>query len=446
METLFQSSSLVQRARWLIRLRWAAIAGLASATFVANKIMNVGLPVAQLYLIAMILLFYNFVLFDLMRYVTWGGKVASPTKVSQTITFQISADLIILTVILHFSGGIENPFFLYFVFHMILASILLSTLQSYLQATFAVFLFGMLILLECFGIIPHHPLSGFVVHDHYRDGLFVFGTFVVFTTTIYLVVYMTTSISKQLRNQQQELGDANRLLKQKDQLKNEYVLRLTHDIRGHLAAIQSCLDIVVDQMVGPLNEKQMDLVGRAYQRAGKCMNFISALLKLTSMKLGGRLDKVNFSVRHMVFNALAAVEGRTTKKNIALSYEIDGSLDEIYGEPVLIEECLTNLLFNAARYTPEKGKIDVKVKDEDDTVLVQVTDTGIGVPEGELDKIFEELYRAENARKVERDGTGLGLSIAKQIVERHGGQIWAENNEGGGSTFSFRLPKSPRSS
>ena len=254
---------------------------------------------------------------------------------------------------------------------------------------------------------------------------------------------MTASIAEQLRHQQSELAETNAELQKKDNLKNEYVLRLTHDIKGHLAAIQSCLDVVNDQLIGSLNEKQIDLIERAHRRTGKCLNFISALLKLTRMKLTGQLDMENFAVRNVLFNSLATVERKAKDKDITISHQIDEGVDEIYGEPVLIEETLTNILLNAVKYTPAHGKIELNIKDENDCILIEVKDNGIGIPETDLQHIFEEFYRAENARKIEKDGTGLGLSFAKQVVERHNGRIWASNNPEGGSTFSIWLPKRP---
>jgi len=236
--------------------------------------MGVALPATALYAIAGVLLVYNFILYDLLRYSTWGGKEPSPARIGGILTFQICADLFILAAILHFSGGIENPFSFFFVFHMIIASILRSKWQSYLQATLAVVLFGGLVVLEALGWIEHYHLAGFVGRDGYESKTYVFGFVFVFTITMYLVVYMTTSISEQLRKQQQSYERANTLLQEKDQLKNEYVLRVTHDIKGHLAAVQSCLDIVFGEMVGPLNEKQKDLIERAHRRTAKCMAFV----------------------------------------------------------------------------------------------------------------------------------------------------------------------------
>jgi len=441
MENLLKSPSLMQRAYWLIRLRWVAIATLAIATFVSHRYMHVSLATSALYVLAAVLVIYNAALYSLLTYWTRASK--SPTlirPVEWIVTFQISADLLILTTILHFSGGIENPFSFFFVFHMIIASILRPKLQSYLQATLATFLFGGLLILEGGGVIPHHSLIGFAGHELYRDGTFVFGFLFVFVVTLYLVVYMTTSIGEQLRLQQESLERANAQLEEKDQVKNEYVLRVTHDIKGHLAAVQSCLDIVLDETVGPLNEKQKDMVGRAHRRTAKCMEFVTALLKLTRMKLTGQLEMERFSLRKTLLGALALVQNRAASKSIILHHEIDPTIDMITGEAVLVEETITNILLNAVKYTPAGGRVGIEARHDGAFVQVRVTDTGIGVPPADLTRVFEEFYRADNARATERDGTGLGLAFARQVIERHGGRIWAQNNPTGGSTFTFTLP------
>ncbi len=440
MENLLKSTSLIQRAYWLIKLRWVAIGALVAATFVASHFIRVSLRSSALYTIAAVLLAYNFILYDLLRYWTWAGREPSERRIGRILTCQISADLLILATILHFSGGIENPFLFFFAFHMMIASILRSRRQSYLQATLAILLFGGLVVLEAAGVLNHYSLEGFAGHGLYQDWRFVSGTLFVFTVTLYLLVYMTTSIGEQLRQQQEGYENANTQLQGKDRLKNEYVLRLTHDIKGHLAAVQSCLEIVFDEMVGPLNEGQKDLLERAYRRASKCLAFIAALLKLTRMKLTGRLEMEQFSLRNCIFNSLAAVQGKAQSKSIVVSHQIDPSVDEVVGEAVLIEETLTNILLNAVKYTPEGGRVVMEVKQDGALIAVSIVDTGIGIPEADLPHIFEEFYRADNARAVERDGTGLGLAFAKQVIERHGGQVWARNNPGAGATFSFTLP------
>jgi signal transduction histidine kinase len=441
MEVLLETTRLTKRAFWLVKIRWLAILALCAAVFSADSLVKIELPTTKLYFLACIVGIYNLLLLLDLKYLSKSQNNETSKTIKRIVTFQISADFIILTLILHFSGGIGNPFFLYFVFHMIIASTLLSTKQSYIQATFALVIFGSLVLLEYHGLIHHYKLSGFIDGTLYQNPLYVTGTFFILSTTLYLVVYMTTSIAAQLKTQQQKTEKANLLLVEKDHLKDEYVLRLTHDIKGHLAAIQGCLDIVDRQMVGPLNEKQTDLVQRAHRRAEKCLTFIRALLKLTRMKMTGKLEMNYFSFKNVVFNVIAAVENRAGEKNIQISYEIDPKVDEIFGEQVLIEETLMNILSNAIKYTQKGGKVELNVKQLDNGVLVQISDTGIGIPDEQIEKIFDEFHRAENAVKIERDGTGLGLSIAKQVIIRHGGKIWAQNNSDVGTTFSFILPQ-----
>jgi len=441
MEDLVQSPSLARRALWLVDLRWIAIVALASATLVSDRVLGVHLAKGHLYLLCGILLVYNAVLYGLLRWLTKGRDEPSSKAIGRMITLQVSGDLVILTLILHFSGGIENPFSFFFVFHMIIASILRSRRQSYIQAALACLLFGSMVWLEYSGLVQHYALEGFAGHTLYHDGVFVLGTLLVFSATLFLVVFMTTSIVAQLRSQQEDLKQANLQLKEKDKIQNEYVLRVSHDLKGHLAAIQSCIDAVHDGLLGNLNDGQKDMIARAHRRTAQGLAFVTDLLKLTHTKLAGQPGISCFSLKAMVGKALAAAKSRAEAKGIQLSVEVSPSVETVCGEQVLIEETILNLLFNSVQYTRQGGKIRLEIQDRGTEVLFHIRDNGIGIPEDEKDKIFGEFYRATNARAVERDGTGLGLSFAKQVVERHGGHIWAQNNPEGGCTFSFAIPK-----
>ncbi len=441
MEPVPQNTRLVQRAYWLIRLRWIAIVSVAVGTCFCSNVLAIALQDFALYGIAILLALYNVTMLLLLNHFTRANNEVPFAAVKKIINFQISADLLILTVLLHFSGGIENPFVFYFIFHMIIASILLSVRESYLQATFAVLLFGLLILLEYLQVIPHYCLRGFVPRCLHRDGLYVLGTFFVFTTALYLVVYMTSYIAIRLRQAEQAHKEANMLLREKDRIKDEYVLRVTHDIKGHLTAIQSCLAVVANKLVGPLGQRQSDFINRAHSRTKKLAGFVGMLLKLTQLRLTDKFEMDDFSLRNTIYNAVAAVETKAEDKSITLKHNIEPSVDKIFGNQFSIEEMVTNLLLNAIKYTSENGTIEINAKEKNDSVLVEIADTGIGIPKDELDKVFDEFFRASNARKVDKDGTGLGLSIAKQIVQRHGGNIWVDSEQGVGSKFSFTLPK-----
>ena len=320
MEPAAQNIRLIKGAYWLIKLRWLATAAVGIGTYFSSNVLDITLQDWALYSIAVLLLLYNTAVLLLLKHFTKSNRDVSDFRqdagVKKIINFQISADLLILTVLLHFSGGIENPLAFYFIFHMIIASILLSVVESYLQATFAVSLFGLLILLEYLHIIPHYCLQGFVVRCLYRDGLYVLGTYFVFTTALYLAVYMTSYIATMLRQAEQAYREANVLLREKDRIKDEYVLRVTHDIKGHLAAIQSCLDVVTNELVGSLNEKQAGFINRAHSRTRKLTNFVRTLLKLTQMRLSDKLVMDFFSLKDTIDNAVTAVETKAEDKLI----------------------------------------------------------------------------------------------------------------------------------
>lgn len=245
----------------------------------------------------------------------------------------------------------------------------------------------------------------------------------------------------ELKKQEQALREANTKLKEKDRIKDEYVSRVTHDIKGHLAAISSCLFIASDESTGPLNDRQGEFMQRATDRTDQLTAFVKELLNLTQMRLSGKVQMAEFNLPEVISKSLAAVATRAKEKSITVTSNVESSLGEIVGDRFSITEMVTNLLFNAVKYTPENKTVHLEAKDLGDSVRIDFVDTGIGIPEGEAEHVFEEFFRATNAKASEKDGTGLGLSIVKQIVERHGGNISVQSKEGEGTTFTVVLPK-----
>ncbi|MFH1783421.1 MAG: HAMP domain-containing sensor histidine kinase [bacterium] len=447
---------LIERSYWFVRLRWIATAGIILAVFFTANILRIHISVFPLYSVGFLLGLYNFFFYIYLRRIEKRKLNSSFPKEKQNeipkgsnlsividriANTQISLDLLSLAALIHFSGGIENPFIFYFIFHMIIASVLLSRRISFLQATFAVSLFCSMVSLEYLGIMKHYHLRGFIDQSLYNNPVYVAGVSFVFISTLYIAVYMATSISSKLRERERNLKEANKLLMEQDRIKSEYVLRVTHDIKEHLAAIQSCIEPVTGGITGSLNNKQMDLLDRAEKRTEKLLFFVKALLEMTRIKLKESIQMEYFSIKDTVKSTLAHIETKARNKRLAISSHFDPGVDKIRGSRPYIEETISNLLANAVKYTAHNGKVDINISDKGNSVLIKIQDTGIGISEDELPKIFEEFYRASNAKGVEKDGTGLGLSIAKQVVKRHNGKIWVESKLGEGSTFYIRLPK-----
>jgi signal transduction histidine kinase len=437
-----EESELFKRLSWFIRLRWLAVVAVFVVILFTSQILTLKLPLLNLSLTSIFILSYNIVFCFYYRNLGRKRPHDNLRQAKCFANFQIILDLISLIVLLHFSGGVENPFAFYFIFHMIIASILLSRRASFLQASFAVILFCGMAALEYRGIIPHYCLTGFLGVDLHQSPQYLLGMLFVFTTTVYLSVYMASSISDKLRLRSRELSLANEKLLQQDRLKNEYVHRVTHNIKAHLAAIESCIAPVADEITGKINSGQRDLLERARSRTAKLLFFVQALLKLTQLKLARDWTVKEISLDRIIRHCLDTVEPKAKAKKIRLITEVPPGLVKIRANEMSIEEVLVDLITNSVKYSPAGGRVEVRVKDLESQVLVEIQDNGIGIAQEDLARLFTEFYRAANAQEIERDGTGLGLSISRHIIERHGGRIWAESEGiGKGSKFSFILPK-----
>ena len=434
------AEGLAESLYWLIRLRWFAVAGIAATALFVRRRFGLALPYGAVLGAAAALGAGNFLLLFYLDRARAAAGPALPAVTNRLANAQIPLDLLCLTVLVHLTGGVENPFLFYFVFHMIIASVLLSRRASYLQAAFALGLFLLMAGMEYTGRWAHHCVMSSPALCLRGDGLHLAGVAAAFASTLFIAVYLASSISYRLRQKEAHLRAANAQLLEKDKIKSNYVLRVTHDVKEHLAAIQACLDPVLHGVTGPVPPAQESLIRRSYDRTGKLMTFVKALLEITRIKLSRGLETGPFSLRRTAENAVNHVEARAKARGIKLTWAVAPGVDEAHGSQVYIEETIANFLANAVKYTPAGGSVDLTVGDAGASVLIRVKDTGMGIPADELPRIFEEFFRARNAKAAERTGTGLGLSIAREVAVRHGGRVWVESEENKGSTFYFSLP------
>jgi len=441
---IISANELRSRVDWLITLRWFAVAGVFCVITVAGFLFKIHLPLGFLYAGNLLLLAEN----SAFSVYNWNLKGLSEKsewfkKAYRLANFQIASDLIMLAYFIHFSGGIENPFIFFFIFHMVIASILLSRRVAFIQATMAVLFLGSVVYGEYFNIIPHYHLEGFIPGGTCLLTMkYIPGVLFIFVTTLFTTVYMATSIVKRIREGERELASANKALEEQDRLKSQYVLRVSHDIKSSLATIQICLRVVLDNLAGVISEKPKEMISRAEQRSKNLLEFVKDLLDLSRMRAARILEKEEITLQDKVDKAVSQVKSKIAKKRQKLTVEIPPGT-RLIGNGAALEELLANLVQNAVKYTPEGGKITIRSREASypNSIHISVEDTGIGIPQEDLPHIFEDFFRAANAPTMEKDGTGLGLAIAKQIVESHGGKIWAESRLGEGSEFHFILPR-----
>jgi signal transduction histidine kinase len=326
---------------------------------------------------------------------------------------------------------------------MIIASAIFSTLESFLHALFSLFLVALLTFLEYYSVIPHYHLDGYFGNELYRNSFFIFATgFVYVCTSVALVSISHMIIFRSIKSEESYVK-TNQELENKDKLKNEYVLRVTHDIKGHLAAILSCIKVIKSRITGPLNQMQEEFANRAYERTELLTDFVKDLLNLTNKRLKHDLEFEEFSIRDIINKVLVPVNILVRDKSIQLNLFFDETIGTLKGNPFMIEELYSNLLLNAVKYTADNGIIGLSVRNRHDHIITEISDSGIGIPAEDLPRVFDEFFRAGNVPKDFKTGSGLGLSIVKQIVENHKGRIWVSSEVAKGTKFTFTLPKNP---
>ncbi len=424
-----------KRADWLVNLRWIACACVIIATFISSEFFHFSIRSTELYFLAIVLLILNIIYKILVNKIR--KKKYEHLTERKILVFQIITDLALLTCLLHFSGGVENPFIIYYIFHQMIASILLPKKTAYLIATYSLFLVALLAFLEYFSIIPHYTLDGFLKYGFYNHLSYLVGTGFVFVTTSYFVVYLTSTISAQLRDTENSYRLANIQLEEKDKVKDEYVYRLSHDIKGHIAAIKGCLD-ASSILMDPVKIKEFDT--KALNRTELLTEFLKNLLRITRLRLNKESELTNFSLKNVIEEVIGLNRDYALSKEISFHLEIDDNENLYTGNRFSITEAITNLVVNAIKYSNRGGEVLISLRFEKDHFIFEIEDHGIGIPEEDKGNIFIEFFRARNAVKLNSEGDGLGLAIVKQIVENHKGKITLKSKENKGTKFIVKLP------
>ncbi len=217
------------------------------------------------------------------------------------------------------------------------------------------------------------------------------------------------------------------------------VADVAHELRTPLANIQGHIEAMQDGLLEPDTET-LNTVHNQTLYLNRLVGDLGLLAQTEAHEL--RLTKVPESIGDMIARVADAFRPRAEAASIRLASDVPVGLPELDLDRVRIEQVMGNLVENAIRHTPPAGTVTVSASRHDDVVRVTVADTGSGIPADALSRVFDRLYRVDPSRGRETGGTGLGLTIARQLVEAHGGVIWAESEEGAGSRFGFDVPLS----
>ncbi len=228
-------------------------------------------------------------------------------------------------------------------------------------------------------------------------------------------------------------------LRQLEQMRTDFVANVSHELKTPLTSIKGFVETLLD---GAMEDSEVSrrFLGIINEETDRLHRLIADLLSLAHIE-APRFEAAyqEAELEQVVGKTAAILTPLAEAKGISLSLELDPGLPKVIIKEDLLGQIVLNLMDNAIKYTLSGGRVLVKARREQEQVVVEVSDTGIGIPEESLPRIFERFYRVDKARSREIGGTGLGLSIVKHILERYGQKIWVESTPGKGSVFSFTL-------
>jgi len=224
------------------------------------------------------------------------------------------------------------------------------------------------------------------------------------------------------------------------QLKSAFLASMSHELRTPLSAIIGFSELLAEMTAGNLNEKQQRYIEHVRKAAHHLLDLINDILDLSKIEAGQlELQPENFVLMEALPEVLSTINPLAMRKQIQVESMVGPEL-ALYADCVRFKQVFYNLVSNAVKFTPVKGKIRIEAAQEEGFVRVSITDNGIGISPEDQKVVFDEFRQVGVTTKGVKEGTGLGLAITRRIVERHGGRIWVESETGKGSRFSFTLP------
>ena len=235
-----------------------------------------------------------------------------------------------------------------------------------------------------------------------------------------------------------ELSEANQELKTLDQLKSDFLANMSHELRSPLTVIRGGIDYLNRTIKLEDNRNYLEIVDKNLARLIRLVSDLFDFTKIEAKKIDWSFVEENLSI--LIEEVIEILSPLALDKEISIIYEPSGHIN-IEFDLERIEQVLVNLIENAIKFSDHKTKIRINAQQDSESVTVSIKDQGIGIPEKNIETIFDKFSTAPSGREGKTEGTGLGLAICKAIVESHGGKIWVESIRGVSSTFNFTLLK-----
>ncbi len=478
MDRLFVEEELFGRLGWFIKIRWAFLAGLV-LTVIISWIFRVDIPYFRILAVGGFIFAYNLGFFLRHRAIERKG-VHYPRRVQRAANLQICADYFSLTCVIHYAGGVENPFIFLYLLHVIIGSLMLRRPQVWAQGLFAYVLFLSVVLLEYSGVIQHYTIKE--ISPRYQNPWYILAVSLTLLLTLLSTIYMSSTIVQNLRDREYglmqarsmlqkkslDLEEVNRELREKQQqlVQSEKLASLgrlsagmAHEINNPIQFIQGNVRILSEAMDSmlPVMDRYVEenpdfkvarldysvfrqhvttLLKDVSNGTVRIADIVRDLKKFARAEEGALDDMVD--VNEAIRSSLRLVHNKIKRHKIIC--ELDPSLPKVKGSTSKIEQVIVANLINAAEALGDRqdGVINVKTgKDlESMRITVCIADNGPGMTEEVKNKLFDPFFTT----KQKTGGMGLGLSVAYGIIKDHQGAIDVDTKLGEGTTLRYHLP------
>lgn len=423
-----------ERIKWIINLRWLAVFAILAIIPLNNVIFQADVGYNSTYIIATFLMFLNTVYFFIYKYFYFE-------HFRQEVLFmevQLLVDLFIISLFIHFIGGINNPFYFLYLIPMIISGILLRSPLPYINALFACVLLTVWSFLEYYQVVNIYFISPEEFHISILWTSLISFYFLSFTLT-----YIISDFISKYRDLKKLIDKKSDLLEKTINERNRMFRFTAHEIKSPMNTIRTMLGIVKMLYKNDKDneEKILEMLERAENRSDQVLKMVKDMIEIAHYKAGQ--EDENFTTRRLsdwVEEQIESYYHYAKRKNIQIDYISDKGADQLYFDFDSLEKVFTNLLSNAIRYSDEDSKIIIRLSINAKKFYLSVKDNGIGIKPEDREKIFEEFYRSSEAKGKEYMGTGLGLPLVKQIVEKFNGTIEVESEPGQGSKFMVTIP------
>ncbi len=441
-----------------VRFRWAAALSAGAAILTTQFYLEFeSFAFPWLYAVVGWILLYNSAFYFYLR-----GKDTSEDKRDDidrpefrrarlAALAQILLDLLALFALLHFAGGLTNPFVLFFLFHVVVAGTLLEARHTLGVACFTSALIFALGVLEKSGILAHYrPVEILGDTSPVDSWLFALGLPAVLTVTILALTLLITSIMNERsrrRDQIIELSEAldrkNQALVRMDHMRKQLLAVASHDLKSPIAAVATSLVSMRDGYLGPLTSDQQRVIERSLGRLARLREFIDDVLEWSSIERGTlRQEMRPVDLSDILLRVVEDQRETALTRGTHIDLSLPPKMPLVACSPERMTQVFENLASNAVKYSKDGGKVRVEARQEGPDVIISFLDNGIGISQDDLGHLFEDFFRAPSI-KTKVEGTGLGLALVKRIVTAHNGEIWATSEVGLGSAFFVRLPICP---